>query len=66
MDSVSLLRQMIKVSAQVALEVRGEKASVELCEPQAPDSTLRIRGIPADNRLPDPRSAAQLQEHRHL
>jgi hypothetical protein len=48
MDSVSLLMQMIKVSAQVALEVRGEKASVELCEPQAPDSTLRIRGIPAD------------------
>lgn len=48
MDSVSLLKQMIKASAQVALEVRGEKASVELCEPQASDSKLRIRGIPAD------------------
>lgn len=48
MDSVSLLKQMIRDSAQVALEMGRETASVEICEPQAPDSKLRIRGIPAD------------------
>jgi hypothetical protein len=48
MDSVSLLKRMIKASAQVALDVCGATASVELREPQFPDSILRIRGIPAD------------------
>jgi hypothetical protein len=48
MTSIALLRQMIKPAAQVALDVRGNKASVELHEPQAPDSKLRIRGLPAE------------------
>ena len=48
MDSVVLLRRMIKETAQVALDVHGDKSSVELIEPQEPDSKVRIRGIPAD------------------
>lgn len=48
MESIVLLRQMIRQEAQVTLGVNGDRASVELTEPQAVDSKVTIRGLPPD------------------
>jgi hypothetical protein len=46
MDLIDLLRRMIAQGARVALVEKGGKLSVELMEPQAPDSKVTIRGLP--------------------
>jgi hypothetical protein len=46
MDSIEVLRRMIAQGARIALLEKGGKLSVELTEPQAPDSKVTIRGLP--------------------
>lgn len=48
MADISLLHRLIHAEARVPLNVDGNKASVSLIEPQAPDSRVEIRGLPPD------------------
>lgn len=48
MSDLEIIDQMIKDSAKVPLISNYNKTSVELTEPQAPDSSVTICGIPSD------------------
>jgi hypothetical protein len=48
MSDMKILSQMIKDTALVPLLNEYGKLLVKLCEPQAPDSSVTIRNLPAD------------------
>ena len=48
MTDLDILRQMIKDSARVEMAVHRDRKMVELTEPQHPDSSARLFGIPED------------------
>lgn len=47
-DDVQILAQLIKPAATVPLEVEYGKHCLTLHEPQAPDSRVNVRNVPAD------------------
>lgn len=49
MSDLEILNQLIKHSARIPLQLKDEKYMVVLTEPDAPDSTVTICGIPQDS-----------------
>lgn len=48
MDDAEILAQLIKPAATVSLEKQYDKHYLTLTEPQAPDSLVTVRNVPAD------------------
>ena len=48
MEDAAILAQLIKSSATVPLEDEYGKSVLTLREPQAPDSVVTVRNVPAD------------------